>query len=382
MIVSHKHKFIFVKTHKTATQTFLKFIKPHLGPDDVMAGDPEERDTSTGEIINTNTQINVDKKFETGLCASDYQETYGNHLPWFMIKTIVGDDIWNEYTKFTIERDPYDRMLSLFFFLNTPIFNNSILISPEYKNEVLAEQETNWNKYEKLPSDQHPIPLMVQWSKDNTIMTLYPEETRSYFEEWLLTQLESPTLPLTEDDTYGVSPHVENPMVEQELHNYKQTAEKFGFKKYSKLIDVDVVWTDPNNDMKFFHSPFVDDNKALLWEQYFTQGSHILGQCRFLNYGNYFDGKNLQVDHVVDFKNVGDNIGRLFDKSGIDIKCNKTIYDAATQNAHYRKNLKSKKPVDWWYSGPRGEWLHKVIKRRFYNDNMNENQINFNKIIQ
>ena len=92
MIVSHKHKFIFVKTHKTATQTFLKFIKPHLGPDDVMAGDPEERDSSTGEIINTNTQINVDKKFETGLCASDYQETYGNHLPWFMIKTIVGDD--------------------------------------------------------------------------------------------------------------------------------------------------------------------------------------------------------------------------------------------------------------------------------------------------
>ena len=382
MIVSHKHKFIFVKTHKTATQTFLKFIKPHLGPDDVMAGDPEERDASTGEIINTNTQINVDKKFETGLCASDYQEMYGNHLPWFMIKKIVGDDIWNEYTKFTIERDPYDRMLSLFYFLNTPIFNNSILISPGYKNEVLAEQETNWNKYEKLPSDQHPIPLMVQWSKDNTIMTLYPEETRSYFEEWLLTQLESPTLSLTEDDTYGVSPHVDNPMVEQELNNYKQTAEKFGFKKYSKLIDVTVAWTDPNNGMKFFHFPFVDDNKTLLWEQYFKQGSHILGQCRFLNYGNYFDGENLQVDHVVDFKNVGDNIGRFFDKYDIDIKCDKNLYDTATQNAHYRKNLKGKKPIDWWYNGPRGEWLHKVIKRRFFNDCMNKNQINFNKIIQ
>ena len=31
MIVSHKHKFIFIKTHKTSTQTFMKFIKPYLG---------------------------------------------------------------------------------------------------------------------------------------------------------------------------------------------------------------------------------------------------------------------------------------------------------------------------------------------------------------
>ena len=40
MIVSHKHKFIFIKTHKTSTQTFMKFIKPYLGNDDIMAGDP------------------------------------------------------------------------------------------------------------------------------------------------------------------------------------------------------------------------------------------------------------------------------------------------------------------------------------------------------
>jgi hypothetical protein len=340
-----------------------------------MAGDPEEIEEGTGRVINENTQINIEEKFETGLCAKDYQETYGNHLPWFMIKKIVGDDIWNNYTKFTIERDPYDRILSLFFFLNTPIFNNSILPSPGLKEQTQQEQNNNWDKYKDLPAIEHPISKMVQWTKDNTIMTLYPEEVRSYFEEWLLVQLESSTLPLTDQDTYGI------PAEDKERQLYRQTAEKFNFSRYKKLIDIDVAYKDPGNGLEFFHFPFTQDNKTLLWKNYFNDCIHILGQCRFLNYGNYFDGENLQVDHVINFKNVGDNIGRLFNKENIDINCNKALYDTATQNAHYRKNLKGKKDTGWWYAGERGEWARKVIQRRFYNEHRNENQINFNEII-
>ena len=85
MIVSHKHKFIFVKTHKTATQTFLKFIKPHLGADDVMAGDPPNDH-------NADTRVNVEVPFaDTNKTASEYQEIYGNHLPWFIIKEIISN---------------------------------------------------------------------------------------------------------------------------------------------------------------------------------------------------------------------------------------------------------------------------------------------------
>jgi len=360
MIVSHKHKFIFVKTHKTATQTFLKFIKPHLGADDVMAGDPEEIN-SDGVVINEDTQINCDKKFQTGLCAKDYQETYGNHLPWFMIKDIVGDDVWNEYTKITIEREPHDRLLSLFYFMNPQVTGNGMIFpSPDLK---------------KSHVDAGTIPDMVKWIKEETLLTLYPDYIRSYFEDWLLTQLEAEPLDLTDPKTYGSDSH------ENEINIYKQTADKLKLKRFAQLPTTEIAYTDPNNSLQYMYFPYTNQTDVLTWRRPYERSQHLLGQCRFLNYGNYFDGKKLQVDHIIDFKNVGNNIGKCFKKFNINIQCNKSLYDQATQNAHYRKNIKGKPSNDWWYNGPRGEWLRKVIKRRFYNDDMNKNQINFNKII-
>lgn len=372
MIVSHKHKFIFVKTHKTATQTFLKFIKPHLGPDDVMAGDPEEIN-SDGVVVNEDTQINIDKPFPTGLCAKEPQQEHGNHLPWFMIKEIVGDDIWNSYTKFTIEREPYDRMLSLFYFLNPQVMMNSIVTSQEVIDDVIQKQKDNWEQYVNIPKESHPLNVFLKWMKDNTLSTIAAEDVRRYFEEWLLVQLESPVLNLTDKASYS-----EPASKQKEIEMYKATANKFKLNTFLNFYNSEKVCV--KNGLDFMNFPYLSDKRPVVWKKFYDEFTHINGQCRFLNYGNYFDGKEIKVDHVVDFKNVGDNIGKFFNKYNIDIKCDKNLYNTATQNAHYRKNLKGKKPVDWWYNGPRGEWIHKVIKRRFYNDNMNENQINFNKI--
>ena len=370
MIVSHKHKFIFVKTHKTATQTFLKFIKQHLGPDDVMAGDP-------GNETNADTKVNIDKKFPaTGKCAEDYQQVYGNHLPWFMIKEIVGDDIWSEYTKITIERDPYDRILSLFYMMNFQITSNNMLPNPDTQKKLWDELLVK-EKNKEITVEQS-IQTRKDWLEQlqtNSIMSEHPDETREYFEEWCLAQLETAPLNLTEHKTYG------SDCWQTERNAVKQTIDNFKFTRLKQMITGDATWTN-NAGQKFFAFPYVKNNNTFgINQQYFTEMNHFLGQCRFLNYGNYFDGNNIQVDHVIDFNNVGDNIGKCFNKHGINIQCNKNLYDQATQNAHYRKNLKGKPSNNWWYNGPRGEWLHKVIKRRFYNEHMNKNQINFNKII-
>ena len=360
MIVSHKHKFIFVKTHKTATQTFLKFIKPHLGADDVMAGDPPNDH-------NADTRLNIETPFpETGKTAKEYQDIYGNHLPWFIIKEIVGDNIWNEYTKITIEREPRDRILSLFYMMNFAITSAPILLSPDATQKKHAEQ--------KEKGDNNMLKNYIQWSKDNTIMTAFRDDVRSYFEEWTLTQLETLPLNLTDKKTYG------SDAWDQERLELLKTARKFKYNKLVSLCEPEILWKT-NNGREFMKFPYTNTDEFGIATDYYSTLQHLLGQCRFLNYGNYFDGNKIQVDHVVNFNDVGNNIGKCFDKFKINIKCNKNIYDSATQNAHYRKNLKGKPDNNWWYSGTRSAHLNKVIDRRFYSDNMNDKQINFNKII-
>lgn len=327
MIVSHKHKFIFVKTHKTSTQTFMKFIKPHLGSSDVMAGD-------SGNNKNEDTKLNVTNVFsQSGLAAIDYQKTYGNHLPWFLIKKIVGDDIWNTYTKFTIERDPYDRLVSLFCFLNSLLVQPSLFQpSPELRGKMKGPE----------------IKELLQ----NSVLNLYPDQVREYFEEITLMQLEAPVLPLTDPDTYGVAG------VEAERPLYRETSDRLGFRLY-EVDDVEPVIND-----KLGPFPYLDTQDVCVRLEPFQLHRASEGQCRFLNYGYYHDGDKLQVDKVIDFDNIGDNIGTFFRENDIDIPCDKQIYDENSQNVHYRKSAKTR-PVSWWYEGARGDQLKNSILTKF-----------------
>ena len=328
MIVSHKHKFIFVKTHKTSTQTFMKFIKSHLGADDVMAGDPSND-------VNENTKVNVDHVFpETGKSALEYQEKYGNHLPWFIIKEIVGDDIWNEYTKFTIERQPKDRLVSLFCFLNSILIMPSLFQpSPEARLKMKGTE-------------------IKQMLDNNSVLDLYPDEVRDYFEELNILQLESEQLSLTDHDTYGVKG------VEREREIYKKKSQELGLRVY----DVDQVKPVINDKLGVF--PYLNTDDICIRLEPFQRHQATEGQCRYLNYGYYHDGENLQVNHVVNFNNVGDNLGDFFNKFDIQVECTREIYDNNSQNVHYRKNKKVK-PVDWWFQGKQSKRIEQLLHAKF-----------------
>lgn len=356
MIISHKHKFIFIKTHKTATQTFYKFIKKHLGLDDVMAGDPANNRSGDENVVDT--QVNVDKPFKsTGKSALDYKQDYGNHLPWFMIKDIVGNEIWETYTKFTIERDPYDRILSLFFFNNPTIVKPGILISQEKK-----EQHVKDKTFSKV----------LSWMNQNSLLTAFPDEIREYFEEWCFVQFKSPVLPLCDYDTYGAVANA------KEVSTYLQTAQALNLKRFVNTFQAMTKWRNPNNGQEFQSFPYLKDPEIVLWKRPFEEGWPLYGQCRFLNYGNYFDGESLQVDHVLNFNDLGNNLGRFFASAGIQIECNKKLFDQAIQNHHYRKNIKFTKDNDWWYSGKRSHSLRTTIDRIFFGNKFNIKKNYFN----
>jgi len=141
MLVSHSHKFIFIKTKKTAGSTIEKIITENFF-------DPKI-DICTGSIKDKTPKTNIDIK--TG------------HMEWNRAKKYVTLQQWNEYHKFAVERNPWDKVISQYFwkikkFKNKPTFSNWLsegkLIPNDWKlytdnNKVVLDQIIQFNTLHK-----------------------------------------------------------------------------------------------------------------------------------------------------------------------------------------------------------------------------------------
>ena len=118
MILSHKHKFIFVKTAKTAGTSIEVFLSKHCGATDIVTPiePPMEghRPRNYEGFINPIPEI-VERpgKLLSALQHSIVsREKFYRHMPAFEIKNRVPDNVWNGYLKFCVERNPWDKVLS------------------------------------------------------------------------------------------------------------------------------------------------------------------------------------------------------------------------------------------------------------------------------
>jgi hypothetical protein len=106
-IISHKHKFIFVRVRKTASTSMHVALSEFCGPLDIIAhiGDKDELE-SKGEQNNWSYLPSRKKVFY-------------NHIPAFRIKEMIAEmhpNIWNSYFKFCFERNPFDKVISQYYF--------------------------------------------------------------------------------------------------------------------------------------------------------------------------------------------------------------------------------------------------------------------------
>ena len=122
MIISYKHKFVFIKTRKTAGSTFEKLVYPYL---DEKAGD-----ICTGSVQDNTPEMNR-------------RAIFRGHTPFKKVEFLIDPNWWI----FTIERNPWDKVVSQYF------FQRGLPKENEKEQTDNSKYRVEFNMFQQYPND-------------------------------------------------------------------------------------------------------------------------------------------------------------------------------------------------------------------------------------
>ncbi len=121
MIISYEHKFIFIKTAKTAGTSIEVFLSQQCGAEDIITpiAPPVEghQPRNHEQLVNPISEL---VRQPEGLLAAlrnvfERRKKFYNHMPAWLIQRRVPVRVWNTYFKFCVERNPWDKVLSHYY---------------------------------------------------------------------------------------------------------------------------------------------------------------------------------------------------------------------------------------------------------------------------
>lgn len=161
MIISHKYKFIFIKTRKTAGTSIEVFLSNVCGPNDIVTPiyPPEDGhlQRNYNALFNPFREINSNRYNlnESILTLKELikRRKFYNHMSAEKVRNRIDKKIWNSYYKFTVERNPWDKTVSFYNMIN--------------KRENLNLSFSEFLKLERMPVDCN---LYTDYHKQNIIV--------------------------------------------------------------------------------------------------------------------------------------------------------------------------------------------------------------------
>jgi hypothetical protein len=120
MIVSHRHRFIFVRTRKTGGTSVEIALSKFCGPDDVITRDADDALRRELGYPGPQNDDGIPLRAYTfsewrRLLTRGERARFKNHTPAERIRALVGESVWRDYYKFAIERNPWDKAISLYY---------------------------------------------------------------------------------------------------------------------------------------------------------------------------------------------------------------------------------------------------------------------------
>jgi hypothetical protein len=152
MIVSHHHRFIFVKTRKTAGTSIEIDLSRHCGPEDVITRLPDDDEVIRNEAGGRGPQ-NFDRiprlrytprEWIRYLIRGVGAYPFAEHSRARRIRRHVGTSVWERYFTFCVERNTWDKVLSYWHYREGPEGSISL------HDYIMADDlhlKSDWERY-------------------------------------------------------------------------------------------------------------------------------------------------------------------------------------------------------------------------------------------
>ncbi len=222
MILCHRHRFIFLKTWKTGSTSIELGLGGVCGPDDVITPVGHDEKLRVGpppqnqNLPMKRWPLTAYALMAIGRSRAEAGVKFFNHMRGEQVKRMVPAAVWRDYVKISIERNPWDREVSHYFWRNRdpntrPTFRDYVLnddrkkinnwsiytIDDKIVADVMLHTETLSEDYGKLSArlgvDLPALPsAKSNYRRDHRpYRELYDAETRAVIEKRYAREIEA-----------------------------------------------------------------------------------------------------------------------------------------------------------------------------------------------